>query len=199
MTHGSISDLVFEQDNLIGVLRKMDEALYKAVVTNDRPAFLGLVQENNSLLGQRVSGYEDTVLHLATRLGHTELVSEIIGLSREMVSSENFRRETPLHIACFNGNFEIVKLLLAVDPWVASRLDCENQSSTFLACINGHLDAAELCLQQPGVVPFEETKAALCLRVTIAKGFTGIYIYMYRFLYAYVSDPGTHVVRFTEF
>lgn len=152
----------------------MDEALYKAVVTNDRPAFLGLVQENNSLLGQRVSGYEDTVLHLATRLGHTELVSEIIGLSREMVSSENFRRETPLHIACFNGNFEIVKLLLAVDPWVASRLDCENQSSTFLACINGHLDAAELCLQQPGVVPFEETKAALCLRVTIAKGFTGI-------------------------
>lgn len=152
----------------------MARRLFIAIARNDKRTFLGLVQEKKSLLNERTDGSQNTILHLASKFGNSELVSEIIKLCPDLASAENIRKETPLHEACRRGNANIAMLLLETNPWVASALNHENQSAFSIACSCGHLDVVKLILNQPWLMDIEEDRIDLtCLHQSILNEHTG--------------------------
>ncbi|XP_011004912.1 PREDICTED: ankyrin repeat-containing protein At3g12360-like [Populus euphratica] len=155
----------------------MDPALYRAVLSNDIHAFNSLVLQNEAILDQRTSTASNTVLHLASKFGHVDLVMEIIKLRPNMVEAENKMLETPLHEACREGKSKIVLLLLQTSPWVASKFNMENQSPLLIACSNGHLKVVKVLLNQPLFLRLEYDINPLgltSLHVAASKGHTDI-------------------------
>ena len=117
----------------------MDQRLLEAIRKNDRQAFMSLVNENEEILQQRTANTFHTPLHLASRFGHIELVTEIIKLCPDMVAADNSKLETPLHEACRQGNVKVLELLLDINSWAACKLNSDNQSSFLLLAIMGIL------------------------------------------------------------
>ena len=115
----------------------MDQRLLEAVHKNDRQAFMSLVNKNEEILQQRTANTLNTPLHLASRFGYIELVTEIIKLCPDMVGADNSKLETPLHEACRQGNVEVLELLLDINSWADCKLNSDNQSGFFMAAIMG--------------------------------------------------------------
>ncbi|XP_034696704.1 ankyrin repeat-containing protein NPR4-like [Vitis riparia] len=153
----------------------MRTSLFKAIATNDKPAFIQLINEGYAF--ETTAKSKSTVLHLASRFGHGELVLEIIRLHPRMVEARNKKGETPLHEACRNGYPKVVMLLLDANPWLGCALNNEDQSPLFLACHNGHPHVVELILKQPWMVEFEEDNPDMnCLHVAVSRGHTYVAI-----------------------
>lgn len=151
----------------------MDQRLFEAIAINDKNKFINLVRENERILEQRTDGSKSTVLHLASRFGHIELVVEILKLC-PMVAEENIKLETPLHDACRRGHTEVLKLLLENDPWAACKLNADNQSAFFMACSHGHVDLVKLLLNQSWLVGLvDDGLDPTCLHVAASRGHTG--------------------------
>lgn len=147
------------------------------ISSNNIPELIDLLHENEGIIEQRTADSFNTVLHLASKLGHVDMVLEIIKLCPEMVAAENKYLETPVHEACHLGNANILKLLLDANPQAASKLNVERKSASFLACSLGHLDAVNLLLNQPGMVSLEDVGLdQTCIHVAASNGHTGIYI-----------------------
>ncbi|KAK1575502.1 hypothetical protein Q3G72_006043 [Acer saccharum] len=127
----------------------MDPRVFYAIAGNDIPSFLRLVQEDEGILDQRLIGSLNTVLHLASKYGHINLVREIIKLRPEMAAAENKKLETPLHVACRKGDIEVAMLLLKTNPWLPCKFNSKNQSALFIACSNGHLNVVKLLVNEP--------------------------------------------------
>uniref|UniRef100_F6HYC4 PGG domain-containing protein n=1 Tax=Vitis vinifera TaxID=29760 RepID=F6HYC4_VITVI len=126
----------------------MESSLFKAIATNDMFTFFQLVQDKDHL-SARTARSRNTVLHLASRFGHHEMVSKIIKLDPRTTEDCNKKGETPLHEACRHGHANVVMMLLETNPWVGCVLNHEDQSAMFLACSNGHLEVVKLILNQP--------------------------------------------------
>lgn len=158
----------------------MDRWLHETVLKGDVPSFLNLIQKDESIIEQTVSGSLNTVLHLAARFGHVELVSEIIKLRPEMVAAENEKLETPLHEASREGRVEIVRLLVGTDPWVVYKVNKEEKSSLFVASERGKADVVKLLLGYPWMLMLEVDASTTSLHVAALAGHTGnLYIYIY--------------------
>ncbi|KAF5466556.1 hypothetical protein F2P56_016473 [Juglans regia] len=152
----------------------MDQRLLDAIAKADKRAFMSLVKENEEILEQRTANTLHTVLHLASRFGHLDLVTEIVKLRPDMVTAENSKLETPLHEACPQGNVKVLVLLLDTNPWAASKLNSDQKSPFFMACIYGHLKVVNLLLRRPWVQGSEEDASDQnCLHVAVSKGHTG--------------------------
>ncbi|KAL0330350.1 UNVERIFIED_CONTAM: hypothetical protein Sradi_5021700 [Sesamum radiatum] len=67
----------------------MDRRLHESVTGGDVVALSKLVEQDDSIIRQRVIGSLNTVLHVAARFGHLELAKEIVEKWPEMVSLEN--------------------------------------------------------------------------------------------------------------
>ncbi|XP_062023901.1 ankyrin repeat-containing protein ITN1-like [Rosa rugosa] len=134
----------------------MDSRLLVAIKRNDIPTFSRLVKKNKGILEQREADTWNTPLHLVSKFGHADMVSEIVTSRPEMVAAENKGLETPVHEACQIGNAEILKLLLNANPGAAHKLNTENKSALFLACSYGHVDAVNVLLNEPGMLDLIE-------------------------------------------
>lgn len=122
----------------------MDRRLNDAVLRGDFEAIKKLIEEDSNIVEQTLEGsLQHTILHLAARLGHVELVSEIVKLFPEMVSAENRDQETPLHEACREGRVEIVRILLENDPWVAYKTNLWDKSVLYVACERGRVEVVK--------------------------------------------------------
>lgn len=155
----------------------MDPRLLEAVARNDKNTFINLVRENEDFLDQRTAESNNTVLHWASRFGHTELVAEVLKLRPIFVDAENAKLETPVHEACRHGHTEVLKLLLEINHGAACKLSAENQSAFFVACCNGHLDVVKILLNQSWLVGLEDVGLdSTCLHVTASRGFKGEYL-----------------------
>ncbi|KAA8540374.1 hypothetical protein F0562_024707 [Nyssa sinensis] len=153
----------------------MDLRLTEAIVRNDTTTFISLVQENESILEQRTANSMNTVLHLASRFGHPELVKEIVKLRPEMAMADNKKLETPLHEACRRGNENVLMLLLQTNPWVASKLNFVNQSALFIACSYGHLNVVNVLLNQSWLLDLDDDGDGVSsLHIAASKGRTDI-------------------------
>ena len=150
----------------------MDQRLFEATCKNDIPTLTSLVQENHHILEQRSAVNLDTVLHLASRFGHTELVREIVSLCPDMVVSENKKLETPIHDACRQSCDKVLVLLLEINHWAAYKLNCNNHSALFIACSYGHLNVVETLLAHLWLVE-EDGSAISALHVAASKGHSG--------------------------
>ncbi|KAJ4718580.1 Ankyrin repeat-containing protein [Melia azedarach] len=136
--------------------KRMDPILVRAIRTNDTKALINLLRHNQSVLAGR-DAWLNTPLHLATRFGHIELVTEIIKLCPPgLVSAENEKQETPLHEACLHGKAEAARMLLETNPIAATKVNHEGQTAFSLACRQGHLDVVKLMLKQSWLIEFEE-------------------------------------------
>ncbi|KAL6334959.1 hypothetical protein AAG906_023764 [Vitis piasezkii] len=152
----------------------MESSLFKAIATNDMFTFFQLVQDKDHL-SARTAKSRNTVLHLASRFGHHEMVSKIIKLDPRTTEDCNRKGETPLHEACRHGHANVVMMLLETNPWVGCVLNHEDQSAMFLACSNGHLEVVKLILNQPWLMEFEEDGSDLtCLHVAVSRGHTDV-------------------------
>ncbi|KAI3521558.1 hypothetical protein L1887_11029 [Cichorium endivia] len=149
----------------------MDWRVTQAIIENDTVAFKNMVEQDEQVLDKRIGNA--TLLHLASKTGHVEMVSLILELRPQMVVAENNRCETPIHEACRMGHVTVVKRLMEENQWVASKLNCENQSALFLACSYGHLNIVDFLLDHTSWLVNILDDAA-CLHVTAAGGRTDI-------------------------
>ncbi|BBG98939.1 Ankyrin repeat family protein [Prunus dulcis] len=149
--------------------------LFEAIAANDKQTFINLVQDNEGFLSQKEGEAKNSVLHLAVRFGHVELVSEIITLFPDLVAVVNNREETPLHAACRQGKVDVVMLLLEANPGVSScMLNSENQTPFFIACSYGNREVVKLFTDLPWVLDFEEDAVLSALHVSVAQGHADI-------------------------
>ncbi|KAF9612770.1 hypothetical protein IFM89_003780 [Coptis chinensis] len=165
----NLTFLTFIDRLLIGS-PKMDRRLHAAVLVGNVPTFLELVRENVEILEQTTLRSMNTVMHLASKFGHLELVTELIKLRPEMVSAENEKMETPLHDACRRGHVEIVKLLVDADSWALSKLNSENESVLFVACEAGKFDVVKQLLDYTWLLTLEEDGLTTSLHVASSGG-----------------------------
>ncbi|KAD4889166.1 hypothetical protein E3N88_21239 [Mikania micrantha] len=147
-----------------------DWEVMQAIVENDTVAFIYMVEDDEHLLERRIGN--DTVLHLASRLGNAEMVSLILELKPELVTAENSISETPIHDACRMGHEIVVMLLMEKNPWVANKLNRGNKNALFLACIYGHFKIVEYFLNEFRWLTL--ITDAACLHVAVSKGQTAI-------------------------
>ncbi|XP_060208317.1 ankyrin repeat-containing protein At5g02620-like [Lycium barbarum] len=121
----------------------MDRRLNEVVFRGDVRAIKKLIEEDENIVKQTIEGSLHTILHLAARFGHVELVKMIVKLFPEMTSAENGDLETPLHEACKEGRLEIVRILLENDPWVAYKTNMWDKSVLYVACERGRIDVVK--------------------------------------------------------
>ncbi|KAF3450709.1 hypothetical protein FNV43_RR06798 [Rhamnella rubrinervis] len=149
----------------------MDPRLLEAIRRNDVSTLNSLIQKSGKILEQREADSENTVLHLASKFGHLDMVSNIVKLCPHMVAAENKDLETPVHEASRLGNAEVLKLLLESNPGVASKPNSANKSALFVACSYGQLDVVNLLLDQPGIpVLGKEGFDQTCIHVAASGG-----------------------------
>ncbi|KAJ8755980.1 hypothetical protein K2173_024525 [Erythroxylum novogranatense] len=143
----------------------MNPSLFEAIMDNEITRFLNFVQQNQGMLKQKTTATSDTVLHLAIRFGHMELVREIVKLCPKMVSAENKNMDTPCHEACRRGNGEVLLRLLDVDPQSSWKLNLDEQSLLSMACSCGYLDQSclHLAALQGYTVKYNQISAFLFL------------------------------------
>ncbi|KAL1307149.1 hypothetical protein AAHE18_17G011200 [Arachis hypogaea] len=129
----------------------MDPNLFDAIRKNDIATFSSLLKENEGILNQKTADSYSTPLHIASKYGCTEMVSEIISMCPDMVCVENKKHETPIHEACRQENAKVLMLLLDANPNAAYKLYASCKSPLFLACSHGHLDMVNLLLNLPEI------------------------------------------------
>lgn len=166
----------------------MNPGLFEAIARNDTQTFIDLVQNNREPLLQKTEETNNSVLHLAARFGHVELVAYIIKRLPDLVcvGHGNDKGETPLHEACRQGNADVVKLLQEANPYVACSLNHEMQTAFFIACSSGNIDVVKYMANQPGVLDSEQHEVFSPLHLSIAEGYVGklwatfiLYIYVH--------------------
>ncbi|CAA6666015.1 unnamed protein product [Spirodela intermedia] len=153
----------------------MNNRLRSVVQSGDVAAFVEFVREDKQGDAEQTSTLALTkALFLAARLGHDELVSEIVKMEPKLVASENTRMEAPVHEACREGSVEVVDVLMAADPWVGYRRNAEDRSALAVACIHGHLNVVKRLLDWPWQMASEEDGTSTCLHAAACGGSTEI-------------------------
>ncbi|KAF5784241.1 putative ankyrin repeat-containing domain, PGG domain, ankyrin repeat-containing domain superfamily [Helianthus annuus] len=152
----------------------MDRRLYQAVLNGDTINFIKLVEEDETLITQTVSGSSNTVLHLAARFGHLELVREILKRWPEMVAAENGDLETALYEACREGEIEVMKVLMAADEGSVGKVNCKGESVLFVASERGMVEVVKHLLRFQWLLVHELDAFMCSIHVAAAAGHTEI-------------------------
>lgn len=155
--------------------KEMDRRLFQAIVDCDLGSFRALVGENGvSILEQRTAESRNTPLHLASKLGHAQLVEEILKLCPHMVSMQNSKLDAPFHAACSGGHTGVLRLLMEVLPWEIFRLNGEGESPLCIASKNGHSEVVKLLVTLPGMLEIEEEMSdRSSVHVAALRGYEG--------------------------
>ncbi|AEC07597.1 Ankyrin repeat family protein [Arabidopsis thaliana] len=137
--------------------------IFDAILQNDLPAFLGLVEARESSLEERSEeqNTNNTVLHVAAKLGHRELVAKIIELRPSLLSSRNAYGDTPLHLAALLGDVNIVMQMLDTGLELYSARNNKNQTPLHLAFVSIFMEAAKFIVEKTNSVDLDELNFAL--------------------------------------
>ncbi|RID52148.1 hypothetical protein BRARA_H02768 [Brassica rapa] len=146
------------------------QPIFHAILQNDLPTFLSLVEERNSSLEERTDKehLNDTVLHMAAKLGHGELVSKIIDRRPSLVCSVNAEGNTPLHLAALLGDVDMVMQMLETGLEACTARNNNNDTPLHLACRSISMEAAKLVAEKTNSVDLGE------LNFAISSGSTGV-------------------------
>ncbi|KAL0697560.1 hypothetical protein Bca4012_053682 [Brassica carinata] len=138
------------------------QPIFHAVLQNDLPGFLSLVEERDSSLEERTEEdhLNNTVLHMAAKLGHGEIVSKIIDRRPSLVCSLNAEGNTPLHLAALLGDVDIVMQMLETGLEACSARNNNNQTPLHLACRSISMEAAKLVAEKTNSVDLGELSVA---------------------------------------
>ncbi|XXG56391.1 hypothetical protein AAC387_Pa03g3807 [Persea americana] len=150
-----------------------DDQLFNICQSGDLEAFKMLYNQNNSILDRKISGLEETPLHLASRFKHMVLVKEILKNGNHMAKARNGEEDTALHVACRQGERDIVEELLKACSFLPYILNKNKQSALYQACSCGHEDLASLLCQRM-IFSGRDGISASCLRIASFKGYKDI-------------------------
>lgn len=139
------------------------QPIFHAIIGNDIPAFLGLVEDRESSLDERSEeqNVSNTVLHIAVMHGHRELTSKIIELRPSLVRSLNAYGNTPLHLAAFYGDVNIVMQILETGLEECSALNNNDQTPLHIACGNNSMEAARLIAEKTQFIGLDDLDFAI--------------------------------------
>ncbi|CAN6803108.1 unnamed protein product [Brassica oleracea] len=138
------------------------QPIFNAIIQNDIPAFLGLVEEKESWLEERnVDQDNSTVLHMAAKHGHGELVSKIIELKPSLIFSRNAHGNTPLHLAALLGDVNTVRTLLEFGSETCSARNNNCQTPLHLVCRSISTESARLVAEKTHSVSLDELKFSI--------------------------------------
>ncbi|KAI0527326.1 hypothetical protein KFK09_002926 [Dendrobium nobile] len=103
--------------------------------------------ELNLLLHQNSKG--DTIIHLAARAGHDNILSLLIdhGVGLQMTGVLNHNRDSALHEAARCGHVNAVRKLLPVGETMASMVNGDGESPLYLAVVSGSVEIVEMLLR----------------------------------------------------
>ncbi|EOA39282.1 hypothetical protein CARUB_v10012291mg [Capsella rubella] len=139
-----------------------------AILRNDVATLLALAEENPSVLRERYhwdsSTHGGTVLHLASKLGHKEVVDSMIKLCPSLVSVTNLDGDTPLHFAARWGHATIVAQILASGYAELTAVNERGQTAFVVACRYSHRDIASLIMEETSFITMGEFYATFVLR-----------------------------------
>ncbi|KAK0570998.1 hypothetical protein LWI29_009604 [Acer saccharum] len=103
--------------------------IHEASVEGSLTSLLNLLQEAALFLDRFMVGcYSETPLHIASMLGHSDFVQEILNRKPELAGELDFRQSSPLHLATAKGYLEIVKKLVSINPEMCFARDIDGRS-----------------------------------------------------------------------
>ncbi|KAK1414134.1 hypothetical protein QVD17_29875 [Tagetes erecta] len=132
-------------------MEKMEKNLYEASLEGNINTLLMLLQQDPLIL-ERVTldRHGDTPLHIASTLGHTNFIKEVITRKPNLAMECDSQKRVPLHIASAKGHTEAVKLLAAANPEACDACDRDGMNPIYLAAVKGHYEVVkELMQTQP--------------------------------------------------
>ncbi|KAL0651162.1 hypothetical protein Bca4012_093853 [Brassica carinata] len=158
-----VSVIPYKRKPLKSFLEKNMQPIFHAILQNDLPTFLSLVEERNSSLEERTDKehLNDTVLHMAAKLGHGELASMIIDRRPSLVCSLNAEGNTPLHLAALLGYIDIVVQMLETGLEACTARNNNNDTPLHLACRSISMEAAKLIAEKTNSVDHGELNFAI--------------------------------------
>ncbi|KAH9304514.1 hypothetical protein KI387_008918 [Taxus chinensis] len=89
----------------------------------------------------------NTVLHIAAREGHLDIVRWILNLKGCNPKARNSDKNMPLHEAAKEGNAEVIEILLRQNKCAASKRNQFGETALIIACKNGHVEGVRLLLE----------------------------------------------------
>ncbi|KAL1826062.1 hypothetical protein ACET3Z_012840 [Daucus carota] len=121
----------------------LEKKLYNACLKGDVDKLEELIREDELILA-RVSissCFDQTVLHVASMLGHFKFAESLLSYKPDFASRLDSQGHSPLHLASANGYANIVILLLEYDPKMCLVLDEDGRTPLQLAVMNGQHEA----------------------------------------------------------
>ncbi|XAR68025.1 hypothetical protein NMG60_11003005 [Bertholletia excelsa] len=94
------------------VVKSMKVSLYRKVINGDKEGLENELQDRELNLLEQVTPKEDTILHLAARLGYTHLVELILQHCRDLFKRRNSSKDNPLHLAASAGHSTVVEFMI---------------------------------------------------------------------------------------
>ncbi|XP_047336140.1 protein ACCELERATED CELL DEATH 6-like [Impatiens glandulifera] len=150
---------------------KMDPAIYKAVTCGDFDGFSRAIQDLRGCLLMQVSPQGNTVLHLAARSGHDNIIQPILDNFHDLVKVKNRRGDLAIHLAARSGHLSSVDLLSCTENPVRCRefegllmeQNGEKNTALHIAVMEGHKSIAQvlteanqgavICVNKEGKTP----------------------------------------------
>lgn len=145
---------LLERTRLLPDLKAFDtprKLLNSIASSRDRAFWLPAMMTPGLLEPECVTDTGETLLHLAARHGHAELVELLLAVSPEQASAANRNGSNALMLAADRGHMAVLRLLAAMPTAAAqaTALDEDGCNALILAVLSGNTDAAALLLALP--------------------------------------------------
>lgn len=159
------------QNDYVWIAYSMDPELYRSATTGNTVAFQEASADTERSPLDQVSPRQNTVLHLAARSGHHQLVDSILKRFPQLVMRKNYTGDLALHVAARGGHLSIVKMMvLSSSGDIKSLLnEVNNQGNTALHATleNRHEEVAKFLVRYTdptlSYYPNKENKSPLWL------------------------------------
>ncbi|RWR80874.1 ankyrin repeat-containing protein NPR4-like protein [Cinnamomum micranthum f. kanehirae] len=119
----------------------MEGKLHEAAITGDALELDRLIKEDPDILSGAAA--EETPLHIAAQLGHTEFVAMIGILKPEFAHAKNSEGQCPLHLASAKGHVETAAKLLEINSDVCFVHDRDGRTPLHIAAMKGRIQVLE--------------------------------------------------------
>ncbi|KAL7219223.1 hypothetical protein ACSBR2_012326 [Camellia fascicularis] len=111
--HLGIHDRYEYKASDFGRSNSMEDAIYRAAIAGDIHGLTTALQQDSQLnLLNQLTPRDDTILHIAARLGHHHLAEHIQSSCPDLFKSQNYNNDHPLHLAAAGGHLSIVQSLI---------------------------------------------------------------------------------------
>lgn len=174
-TINTLFDLVMEnhsrpvdtKDTSHAGLVSPSSVLHLSVIYGNNEMIHGLSESYISINSKDQKGR--TPLHLATIMGYSTIVVQILKLQDVEVNAKDRRERTPLHYVAATGQTEILTMLLEQDTIKFDMKDCERDTPLLLATQNQHIGAVTGLLRKGASATEPNKSGDTALHIAVAK------------------------------